>query len=114
MSTMPFEQYLAEWEAKAHARGDTQAARDGRCTCCMRKRTRLTMDGYCHECVRYSWGYDDAEETMTEAMIGGAVTAALDNMVAPELIRRVVDEAIDSHKDAMAEGMLRAMAKAGV
>ncbi len=113
MPTIPFEQYVAEHEAKARARPGTQATNDARCTCCMRKRSKLTLDGYCHECLRYSWGYDNAEETMVEAMIGGAVKAALANVVPAALIRRVVDDAIDSHNEECAEQMVRAMAKAG-
>ncbi len=76
MSTIPFEQYVAEWEEKARRRGDTKAAKEDRCTSCMRERPKLTADGYCHECLRYSWGYDDGEQGTAKAILGGAVTAA--------------------------------------
>ena len=112
MTTIPFEQYVAEWEEKARRRGDTKAAKEARCTSCMRKRSKLTVDGYCHECLRYSWGYDNAEETLVEALLGGAVTAALGNSVSPVVIRQAVDDAIDTYNEECAEQLLRAVTKA--
>ncbi len=112
MSTIPFEQYVAEWERKARRRGDTKAAKEDRCTSCMRERPKLTADGYCHECLRYSWGYDDGEQGTAKAILGGAVTAALDNSVSPVVIRQAVDDAIDTYNEESAERLLRAVTKA--
>ena len=110
--TIPFEQYVAEWERKARRRGDTEAAKEGRCTSCMRKRPKLTVDGYCHECLRYSWGYDDGEQGTAEAILGGAVKGALENSIPAVLIRRAVDDAIDTYNEEHAEQLLRAVTKA--
>jgi hypothetical protein len=109
--TIPFEQYVAEWERKARRRGDTQMGKEGRCTSCLRKRPKLTPDGYCHECLRYSWGYDDGEGVAVEAILAGAVKGALENSIPVVLIRRAVDEAIDAYNEECAEGMLRLVTK---
>jgi hypothetical protein len=50
-------------------------------------------------CLRYSYGYDTAEELAARAALGGAVTALLDADVDVDLIRAAVNSAIDKYLD---------------
>lgn len=79
----------------------------GTCHACALNAPRLTEgiskaghlrgDGECEACVRYKWGYDQAEHAATFAMLGGAVKGALDATISPALIRAAVDHALDRH-----------------
>lgn len=55
----------------------------------------MTADGYCDTCLRYSWGYDQAEEKVAVAMITAAVRGARDADVDPAMIVTAVQEALE-------------------
>lgn len=84
----------------------------GRCSACMREAPRLTVgkvdDGFmigkgdCDECLRYRFGYDEAEARVTRELLYGAVRAAIRAEVAPRLVREAVDRAVDDQYDAPA------------
>lgn len=101
-----FEHYLAQWEAEITP--DRREPDRERCTGCL-EGAPITSDGYCAECMRYRFGYDQAEEKVALAMLGGAVTAALDAYVESEVIVRAVHRAIEGHHErevtAMVEGL---------
>ena len=105
-----FELFAAE-EAEQWRRvhGDRDPAKG--CTGCARKVALVASGAYCEACVRYSYGYDQAEATTAGALLGGAVKAALSASVSPKLIRRVVDEAIDTYNDEATDELLGLMAK---
>ena len=56
------------------------------CDSCGAKGEFLSSDGYCRACLKYHFGYDQAQEKMVTAMIGGAVKAALEAGASAELI----------------------------
>jgi hypothetical protein len=69
---------------------------------CLRPGKPITSDGYCEPCVRYMYGYDQAEEKAVQTLIGGAVRAALAMEIPAELIVLAVHEAIETdHQDEM-------------
>jgi hypothetical protein len=85
------------------------------CDQCGAPDARWEHDGgtvYCKPCLRYQYGYDQAEEHAARALLGGAVKTALGECVSPALIRDVVEQAIDEYATqevrAMREGMMRA------
>jgi len=105
-----FEDYLAQHEAQTPAwRVDEERTR---CFGCMTEGVPLTRDGECRECLQYRFGYDQAEETVVLATIGGAVKAALEAGVSSKLITGAVHDAIEAERDDQADSMLRSCAKA--
>ncbi len=87
----------------------------GKCSGCMRedaprltaglKRGKFTMGaGDCEWCVRYHYGYDQAESFAVRSVIYGAVRQALKDEIPLSLIRRAVDEAqADDHSEQLEE-----------
>ena len=94
-----FEEYLARREPG-------RPRDDGKCTGCL-EREPVTVDGYCRECIRYQHGYDQAEEKVLEATVGGAVTAALELGVSSEAITLAVHRAIERHHERGEDDLLR-------
>lgn len=86
------------------------------CTGCLKK-AKLSRHGYCRECLRYSFGYDEAERAMLDALVGGAVRGALAAYVSPELIQEAVTAAIredyEERDDALLERYGKALARQG-
>lgn len=90
----------------------------GKCGGCMREAPRLTAgkvshgiglrDGDCENCLRYQYGYDQAEWGVIRTMLGGAVRAAIRAEVAPSLIREAVDSAIDDENERNTEDAFQA------
>lgn len=70
-----------------------------RCTGCLRPGTPMSTDGYCETCLRYQFGYDEAQFGAVKALLGGAVKAAFHAGIDPDLIRRVVDTTIDEQRE---------------
>ena len=94
-----FEEYLAKREPG-------RPRDDGKCTGCL-EREPVTVDGYCRECIRYQHGYDQAEEKVLEATVGGAVTSALELGVSSEAITLAVHRAVESYREREAEQSYR-------
>lgn len=79
MTASTFGQYLAEWEARTEPwqRRDLE-----HCDECG-EREPVTSDGMCRECLRYHYGYAQAQEQLVEQTVGGAVTGALEAGASP-------------------------------
>jgi hypothetical protein len=71
--------------------------KSSRCTGCFvgPAIARDTANSYCEPCLRYGWGFDQAEEKMVRALLGAAVAAALECGASKELVRRAVNAAVD-------------------
>lgn len=95
-----FEEYLAKREP-----GRPHLHDDGKCTGCL-EREPVTSDGYCRECIRYQHGYDQAEEKVLGATVGGAVTSALELGVSSEAILLAVHRAVERHHDRGEDALL--------
>ena len=54
----------------------------------------------CEPCIHHFHGHDVAQEITATALLGGAIRAALAAEVPLELIRAVIDEAIDEDVEA--------------
>ncbi len=103
-----FEQFIDEWNAKARpVRGGETPTR---CESCGGP-DPITRDGICRECLRYHHGYEEAEEALVNAMVGGAVAGALDAYVSPELITVAVHRAIRKHSDRDADAAINTYAR---
>ena len=48
----------------------------------------------CLACIRYHFGYEQAEEALVRSIIGGAVAAALATNVPEELVRLAFEDAL--------------------
>lgn len=55
---------------------------------------RDAVNSYCEPCIRYSWGYDQAEEKLIRMMIGGALRSAAASGASETLIRAAVEAAL--------------------
>jgi len=92
-------------------------AKAGQCGACMRKADRLTAgvmrsghrmaEGDCEACVRYRYGYDQAEATAVRALIYGAVREALKQEIPFSLLRGAMDEALIDDRDEEVEKQMR-------
>jgi len=91
MTPIRFEDYLAQRTPGIPREGD-------RCTACLKGKP-ISVDGYCRECLRYHHGWDEAEEKVVDALIGGAITAALELGTSSELITLAVHRAIQRHHE---------------
>lgn len=78
--------------------GSPEERRD-RCMGCLRPGEPISSDGYCEACLRYHFGGDEAEVGVVRALLGGAVKSALAGGIGADLVRRVVDAAIDEAHD---------------
>ncbi len=110
LTTIPvrFEDYLA-------MRGLLPADPDlERCSGCIDGTPVITNDGNCETCMRYQFGYDQAEAAVARAMLGGAVTAALEAGVPSEIIRAAVNDALDDTTFAEGRMMGERKQRAGV
>lgn len=97
MALLTFEEYVAKENDEA------DEDKSGRATCeqCDRKPpkgspplengARLTRTGYCECCMRYCYGYDQAEELVTTALIGGVVKAALEQEIPRGVLKRAIE-----------------------
>jgi hypothetical protein len=103
------EQYIAEWDANARARSATAPWED-KCSSCSGPNP-VSRDGICRECLHYHYGYDEAEEQLVNAIMGGAVTAALDATVPSELIVVAVHRAIRKYNDEAADAAIKGFAE---
>jgi hypothetical protein len=74
MPAKRFEDYIAEWDANARP---WLVGEHDRCQGCSGP-DPVTRDGICRECLRYHYGYDEAEEALVNVMVGGAIKGALD------------------------------------
>jgi hypothetical protein len=58
--------------------------------------------GDCFPCVRYQYGYDEAEENALKALLGGAVRAALEADIPAEHVAAAFQEAMQGfHEEEM-------------
>jgi hypothetical protein len=71
------------------------------CTGCWRDggRWRDKTNVYCEPCMRYQFGYDQAEESVARRLIAAVVAGALDadTPVDVEIVRDAINDAIDEH-----------------
>lgn len=109
-ATTTFEQYVEQHEREARARGKRYEG--DYCDCCGRKSKRLSWDGCCRECLKYMYGFDQAQAVVGRAILGGAVKGALKANVDAAVIRSVVDEVIDDAREQEADAMMRSLAEA--
>ena len=85
----------------------------GKCSACLQDAPRLTTgvhgvcEDYCEACVRYAWGYDQAEHHIVNGALGGAVKSLLEQEVDPGIIRTAVDAAIDNYRESEARSFGR-------
>lgn len=108
-TTRTFEQYLSCWNAEP-PRHETD-----RCPGCGRSHKEeepAANSGECRACMKYHWGYDQARDTMLDAMIGGAVRGALQAGVPSEEIVAAVARAIDAERDQVEDELYRTLARA--
>jgi uncharacterized paraquat-inducible protein A len=104
---MTFEQYLAQHEANMHP---SQRRPDRtRCTGCCKEIELVTSDGECAECMRYHYGYDQAEAQVATAMIRGAVMATLEAEVPTETIVLAMHGAMEDYQGGVAEDMINGL-----
>jgi len=61
----------------------------------------------CRECLRYHYGYDEAEERLVEATIGGAVNGVLETGASPELVALAVHRAMQRYHEREADAAYR-------
>ena len=109
MAVKTFEQYRAEWEAQLQP---WQGKHHDTCDGC-REREPVTTDGMCRECLRYHYGYDEAEERLVEATVGGVVKGALEGGAPPELIAIAVQRAMQRYHEREADAAYRLGALGG-
>ena len=103
MAAKTFKEYLAKWDAEARPRdGEAQ----DHCDQCGGP-DPITRDALCRACVRYHQGYDEAEEALAHAIVGGAVKGALEGYVSPEIIAVAVQRAFQEHRDRQEESAFR-------
>ena len=93
MVPISFEQYLDQREPE-RTRWDHDY-----CDCCGARGQFLSSDGYCRACLQYQFGYDQAEQKMAMAMVGGAVKAALEAGASAELIGVAFRRALKGEED---------------
>jgi len=101
MIPVRFEDFLAQRTPGIPREGD-------RCTACLKGKP-ISVDGYCRECLRYHHGWDEAEEKVVEATIGGAVKGALEFGCSSELIFLAVHRAIECHREEVEDQIVREM-----
>lgn len=81
------------------------------CTGCLRGEA-IAYDGvanrYCEPCLRYSYGYDQAEEKMIRSMVSAAISAARDSGAPLNVIARAV---YDGMRQALADDGCRLRAQ---
>jgi len=87
---MMFEDYVAKFFQPLSAPGET-------CSGCLEHPAiaKDTGNRYCEVCLRYSHGYDQAEEKLVRSLVQGAIAAALDAGASGELVRRAVLAAVE-------------------
>ncbi len=61
----------------------------------------------CESCIRYAYGYDQAEVTAIRALIYGATREALKQEIPFDLLRRAMDEALIDDRNDEVEAQVR-------